>query len=234
MHRVVNRELLDELSPADPRAVSSRIDLRRLNFIMGHESTLARAFHLYLSRQFQPSRPVRVVDLGAGDGRLLLRIAARCLPLNLTVQATLVDRQTIVSLETRRAFAALNWSVECVETDALTWLEQSYPTSDLMFANLFLHHFPDKPLRALLGLAAGRTNEFIACEPRRSPIALTASRMLWLMGCNSVTRHDAIASVCAGFVGRELTELWPSQTGWELSEHPFGFFSHSFVAKRHV
>jgi hypothetical protein len=103
---------------------------------------------------------------------------------------------------------------------------------DMMFANLFLHHFPDESLTALFRLAAARTNLFIACEPRRSPFTLTASRWLRLIGCNAVTRHDAVVSVRAGFVGHELSALWPADNQWQLSEQSAGFFSHCFIAKR--
>jgi len=101
-----------------------------------------------------------------------------------------------------------------------------------MLANLFLHHFAKAPLSELLRLAAARTNLFIACEPRRSSLARTASRWLGLVGCNAVTRHDAVVSVCAGFVGQEISGCWPAETQWALSENPAGLFSHCFVAQR--
>jgi hypothetical protein len=144
----------------------------------------------------------------------------------------LLDRQNIVSPETRRAFAALNWSVESVANDVFAWLEQPFPAVDMMIANLFLHHFPDKSLTALFRLAAARTDLFIACEPRRTPFALTASRWLRLIGCNAITRHDAVVSVRAGFIGRELSALWPADNQWQLSEQSAGWFSHCFIATR--
>ncbi len=234
MHRAVEPELLDDLPPADPRAVGSRADLRQLNFIMGHAGILSRAFRRHLAETVFRSRPLRLVELGAGDGTLLLGLARRWRALGVTAQVTLLDRQSLVSAETRRAFAGLNWSVESVATDVFTWLGQSSPCVDVMLANLFLHHFPDELLGALLQLAAARTNLFIACEPRRSPLALAASRWLWLFGCNPITRHDAVVSVRAGFVGKELSALWPSATEWESGEKAAGLFSHCFVAKRNV
>ena len=234
MDRAVEPEFLDDLSPADPHAVGSRADLRRLNFIMGHAGILSRAFRQHLDATVFRSRPLRLVELGAGDGTLLLRLARRCSALGVTAQVTLLDRQKLVSAETRRAFTGLNWPVESVSADVFTWLEQSAPAVDVMLANLFLHHFPDKRLGALLRLAAARTSLFIACEPRRSPLALAASRSLWFIGCNAITRHDAVVSVRAGFVGHDLSALWPADAGWQLSEGPAGLFSHCFVAKRNV
>jgi hypothetical protein len=234
MIRVVEPELLDDLPPADSQAVGSRADLRRLNSIMGHSGILSRALCRHLDETRFRSRPFRLVELGAGDGTLLLQIARRWSAPGLTADVRLLDRQNLVSPETRRAFAALNWSVESVVTDVFAWLEQPTPVVDVMLANLFLHHFPDKSLAALLRLAAAKTNLFIACEPHRSPLALVGSHLLWLLGCNAVTRHDAVVSVRAGFAGRELSALWPSEAAWKLGEHSAGLFSHRFIAKRNA
>lgn len=234
MHREVEPELLDDLPSDDPRAVGSRADLRRLNSIMGHAGILSRAFRGQLDGTLARPGPLRLVELGAGDGTLLLQLARRWSALGVTAEVTLLDRQKLVSAETRRAFATLNWSVENVATEVFLYLEQSAPAVDAMLANLFLHHFPEKELRVLLHRAAARTNLFIACEPHRTSLALAASRLLWFMGCNAVTRHDAVVSVRAGFAGKELSALWPADAGWRLSERPVGGFSHCFVAKRHA
>jgi hypothetical protein len=234
MSRSVQPEMLDALSAADPRAAGSRADLRRLNFLMGHAGILARAIRGFLSEKHEDSRPLHLVEIGAGDGTLLLTIARRLSALPITARATMVDRQDLISPESRQGFAALGWSVESVAADVFDWLGQTSARADVLFTNLFLHHFPDKELEALLRLAAARTNLFIACEPRRSPVALAAARCLGVIGCNSVTRHDAVVSVRAGFAGREISALWPRDAGWKLSEGSAGLFSHFFVAQKNA
>jgi len=232
MRRVIESELLDHLPVDDVRAIGSRGDLRRLNFLMGNAGIWSRALARHQAETTLHSRPLQLVELGAGDGTLLLGLARRWSALGVTAQVTLLDREHLVSTKTLRAFAALSWSVESVVTDVRIWLEQSSGSADVILANLFLHHFAETPLMELLQLAAARTNLFIACEPRRSPLALTASRCLGLVGCNAVTRHDAVVSVSAGFAGQEISGLWPTETEWELTEQPAGLFSHCFVAKR--
>ncbi len=228
-NRRVEPELLDDLPANDPRAIRSRRDLRRLNAFMGHAGIIARAV-----RQAYGGQPPRqIVDLGAGDGTLMMCLAKRLWQVWPNVEVTLVDRQDIVSAETRREFGALSWSVRSVAADVFDWLTR-LPDSrvDLVTANLFLHHFADPALRRLMELVSGRTNCFAACEPRRYPVALRASRWLWLLGCNPVTRHDAVASVRAGFDGPELSALWPGNGNWRLREAAVGLFSHCFVAQR--
>jgi hypothetical protein len=109
------------------------------------------------------------------------------------------------------------------------WLTAS-GQAGVISANLFLHHFSEPELARLLNLVATRCQGFIACEPRRSLTSLVASRLLGLIGCNGVTRHDAVISVRAGFSGKELSRLWPKDRPWMATERKAGLFSHAFVA----
>ncbi len=234
MRRRVEPELLDDLPADDPTAVRSRSDLQRLNPIMRHPRILARLIRGHVDEAIVRRRPIRLVELGAGDGTLLLRLAREWSARGASVQATFLDRQGLVSAETVRLFAASDWTASNVVADAFEWLKQSAPVADVMVSNLFLHHFPDERLQELLCMAAARTNLFVACEPCRAPLAMVASRLLWFAGCNAVTRHDAVVSVRAGFVGHELSALWPSGSGWTLGERPVGWVSHGFLARRNA
>ena len=67
-------ELLDELPPSDPRAIWSRRDLRRINACMAQGSHLmARLLRSSLGDRV----PRTIVDLGGGDGTLLLQSHAK-------------------------------------------------------------------------------------------------------------------------------------------------------------
>ena len=79
---------------------------------------------------------------------------------------------------------------------------------------------------------AGMTDTFIATEPRRSAVALAGSRALVLIGCNEISRHDAVVSVKAGFKDRELSALWPKDNDWRLTERRAGLFTHLLIAQR--
>ncbi len=229
MNRVVEPEWLDELPADDPRAVGSRRDLARLNGWMGHVGIVAR----HLARVFRDHRPQLITELGAGDGTFLVRVAERLSPRWRDVEVVLVDRQDLVGGRARERFIELGWRVTTVTEDALHWLENSaHSAGDLVLANLFLHHFTGQPLEKLLRVLSSRTNHLVACEPRRSAAALACARLLGLAGCNPVTRHDAPASVRAGFAGTELSRLWPARSGWQLEERPAGAFSHFFSAQR--
>jgi hypothetical protein len=225
--RRVEPEWLDHLPANNPRAVRSRRDLRRINAIMLQTGLMARA----LLRHYGRTQPRTILDLGAGDGTFMLGVARRLAPRWPNVTVTLLDRQDIVSAKTVAHFGALQWTAKPVAADMFEFLAHAAPV-DIVTANLVLHHFDGPRLGQLLARAAQRANLVVACEPRRGRFRLLSSRMLWAIGCNDVTRHDAAASVHAGFNGKELSALWPGHEPWALREGAAGLFTHRFVAQR--
>ncbi len=225
--RRVRPEWLDSLPPDDPRAIASRRDLARVNGWMLQARWAARAL-----RQCVPTPPRRWLDIGAGDGRFLLTLARKMAPAWQGATIILLDRQALLTEPTRAGFAALGMAVETRIGDVFEALDPGEPV-DLITANLFLHHFDDDALRHLLTNLQAAGNALVCVEPRRSALALAGTRLLFLIGCNDVTRHDARLSVQAGFTGREITALWPSGPGWAPpTEAPAGPFSHVFTARR--
>jgi hypothetical protein len=222
MNRLVEPEWLDALAPDDPRAIHSRHDLRRVNAWMGNAQIMAGALASHSARG-----PRQITDLGAGDGHFLLRVAEK---LNWPdANATLLDLKNIVSAKTIADFTNLGWRAEAVIADVFAWRPAS---NSIAVANLFLHHFENDRLAVLLRNISERAGLFVAVEPRRSAFPFLASQLLWLIGCNATTRHDAATSISAGFTGDEISALWPDQTRWQLTERSAGPFSHLFVARR--
>ena len=226
MLRSVEPEWLDGLEASDPRARRSRRDLMLINFVMGNAGSVARALAEALVDG------ANIADLGAGDGTFMLRVAQKIRPRPVRVELQLVDRAAATGAETSARFRELHWNATPLAVEAIEWLERTPAALDAICTNLFLHHFEPPALRRLLSLVSARTRLFIACEPRRSRIALAASRALWLAGCGPETRHDAVASVRAGFRGDELSQAWPGTMDWALKESESGLFSHLFIARR--
>jgi hypothetical protein len=223
--RALTPEILDVLEAGDPRAVHSRRDLALINRVMRQDAIMASALR-------RLPAPKLLADLGGGDGRLLLRVAKRLAPYWPGVTVMVLDRQSIVSQQTRTGFAALGWHCEILPGDVFETLAKIAP--DIVTANLFLHHLDDAALKALLALVAAHAKAFVACEPRRSAFALLGARLVFALGANDVTRHDAVASVRAGFRGRELSALWPQDRAenrsWTLRERGTFPFTHAFTA----
>jgi len=225
MKRVVEPELLDELSPADTDAIGSRRDLRRLNRLMQHAALLQRALASKVK-----TAPRRIVELGAGDGTIMLKLAEQMYREWPDVHVTLVDRQRVVAKKTMARFQEFGWTARAVVADVFQWLPKA-DEADVIIANLFLHHFPSEKVATLFKYIAARTELFVATETRRDWTSLVMTRAVGLIGCNAVTRYDAVRSAQGGFARKELSALWPAEAGWKLSERRAKIFTHLFVAQ---
>jgi hypothetical protein len=235
--RRVQAEQLDGLAANDPVAARSRRDLQRVHRVMGTRARLVRMF-----RQLAPRKaltPLRVLELGAGDGSLLLGVAQELDDEWSAVELTLLDRVALVEGRTVAEYAHHGWTARSRVADVLDWareVDRSPPGArtrwDLIVANLFLHHFEDRELALVLRAIAASTDELIACEPRRGWRALAGSHLVAVLGANAVTRTDAVLSVHAGFRAHELTSLWPGTAEWTLEEAASGALSHCFRATR--
>lgn len=216
MNRTLQPEILDELPCSDPRALHSRRDLRRINALMGNGSFINQFVETEARRLKIPS-PLRIVELGAGDGNISHQLADYLSARGHAVQLTLIDQHPCAA--------------DVISADVFQWLATARE-ADVITANLFLHHFNSAQLREMFEHSAPRCKIFAAAEPRRNAIAAWFARHVNLIGCNDVTVHDADISVRAGFNGAELSALWPRGGAWRFTERRAGLFTHFFGAAR--
>lgn len=240
MSRIVTAEILDGLAPSDPAAKRSRRDLQRVHRAMGTRMILLRGLKAMTTRQ-PKTKPLRVLEIGAGDGSLMLGVAQALVPAWSEVELTLLDRQPLLDAATLASYRQVGWTVTPKVGDVIDWAAEAVNQSgdppvmhwDLVVANLFLHHFESAQLALILQAIANSSRRLFACEPRRDWLALVGSHMVRAIGANHVTREDSVLSVHAGFNGNELTDLWPQHGGlWQLQEYSAGLFSHCFRAER--
>ena len=226
--RSIEPELLDVLPASDPKAVGSRRDLVWINALMWQPLIMRR---LLARHVFNPPR--RILEIGAGDGRFMLTVARRMAGRWPGVDLLLLDRAPVLGPEVRRAFERFGWRAQAVTADVFEWAASAAPNErfDVISANLFLHHFDEAALARLFRHLAAMAPLFVATEPWRAGLPLLATRLLPAIGANSVTLHDAAASVRAGFAGPELSQLWPGGAGRVLEERRVGPFTHVFAAR---
>lgn len=205
-------ELLDALPAADPAALHSRRDLRRINALMGN----TRWFRRMLPALFLPGE--RALELGAGTGDLGRALSRH----GLRIDA--IDRCPPPPAWT----ADCSWHV----ADAITFNDYSaYP---VVIGNLIFHHFSSAELAAL-GATLNRTARLIvASEPARHRcFQILFALIAPLIGANHVTRHDAHVSIAAGFRGDELPRalgLNPADWDYRVTVSIFG--AYRLIARR--
>jgi hypothetical protein len=230
VQRVVEPELLDSLPPGDRRAIQSRLDLEKINAWMGNHRVMARALRQHL--EFTGNAPVNIADLGGGDGAFAGKVVSRLPGNGKGGTVTIVDRHPSASKAVLEKCTRAGWQVQLAQADVFDWLKSAGPgQATVVIANLFLHHFKEHDLKTLLCLIASKTRLFVAVEPRRSMLSLYASRLLGLIGCNEVTKHDALISIRAGFANHDLSRLWNDVARWQIEERPAGVFGHLFCAR---
>ena len=200
MRRIVEPEILDTLSPADPEAKRSRADLRFINRMMGGEA--------WIIRELKKLKGVEcVVELGAGEGWLAVAIK-EALP---ELRVVAVDLIGAPELAADR--------VEWIEADVLSG-GYSVGASTVVVANLFLHHLDSEALTCLGERVAGAKALLIA-EPYRSGVALFWARLIYPF-VGRVTRYDMLVSIRAGFREGELKQLLAAPFEWSDSVGLFG------------
>lgn len=215
MLRTVQAEILDSLDEDDPAARANRRDLRRLNRLMGNY----RWCREQLRRELRPGD--RLLELGAGDGELG-RLAAGALPPG--AGATGLD----LGRRPERWPDAWAWR----QADILS--EDALDGADVVLANLILHQFDDDALASLgRRLGASGARRLIANEPARRRLHLWQMRLSRPLGWHPVSRHDAAASIRAGFLGHELAErLGLDPAAWRWTARTTFLGAYRFVAAR--
>lgn len=196
--RVVKPEILDHLAADDPEAIRSRLDLRRINFLMGNERWVCRTI-----RNFKKATSRGVVELGAGEGILSSKLA-RIFPCARVTACDLAPRP-----------AGLDARVLWRQGDALSG--EAPLAGGVLVANLFLHHFEVESLRKL-GRICEKFEVVIFNEPARATLPHLLGGLMWPL-INRVTRHDMHVSIRAGFSAGELPTLLGMDRGkWRFRE----------------
>lgn len=212
--RVLQPELLDTLPPNDPAAIRAREEMLQVNGIMGN--------HRWIERMVRRHREEgwRITELGAGDGALSLRLVeAGCCKVAALHAFDLAPRSE-------------PWPAEAHWTQGDV-MAQALPDTEIVIANLFLHHFTTDQLRLLGSRLSPVTRLIIAAEPARYWIHSLSGRLFCeLAELNHVQRHDMQASIRAGFRGDELREALALDATWRtcVSHHPCG--AYRFMAWR--
>ncbi|MGH9665228.1 MAG: methyltransferase domain-containing protein [Bryobacteraceae bacterium] len=187
--RIIKPELLDTLPPDAARA--SLADLVRLNRDFGGHAVLRRMLGALVSTEDSFS----LLDVGAASGDMGATVRQLC------------PRATVASLDYLASHLAAAAEPR-VAGDAfcLPFRPRSF---DYVLCSLFLHHFTNEQVVALLasfGAAARRA--VLAIDLERNPIPyFFLPATAWLYRWDKITLHDGPISVEAAFRPHELQAL---------------------------
>lgn len=214
--RSVQPEWLEALPHDHPDALRSREDLGLVNGIMGNHRWLGRMLRHH-------ARPGwRITELGAGDGALSLSL----------LRQGLCQPEDLHGCDL--APPPPGWPPAAAWTQG-DLFARSLPPSQVLIANLLLHHFEAPALAALGARIPAETRLILAAEPARHLRHAWAGRLFCtLAGLNPVTRYDMQVSIRAGFRARELPQmLGLDESTWEISFHETVLGGYRLKALRH-
>lgn len=210
MQRSLQPELLDFLSPGDPRARRSRRDLRMINRLLGNDAWWRQT----LRPTLRPGE--HILELGAAESTLY-----RNLP------GCLID-----GLD--RCPPPAHWphSARWHQVDVKDFAE--WERYRAIIANLTFHHFCESTLLQIGAHIRRHARVVIACEPlRRRRFQRLFPLLCGLISAGDVTRHDGHVSIAAGFRDDELPYwlgLSNDEWVWRVQESFAG--AYRMVAER--
>jgi len=174
--------------------------------------------------------PLRILEIGAGDGKFMLTVARLMANRWPSVEIVMVDRIDLIGKDLCSSFAKFGWRAQPVTSDIFDAANEALRRPfDLVCANLILHHFDDARLLELFSRIMAMAPMLVTTEPLRAKMPLVATRLLPLIGACAVTLNDAAQSVRAGFRDTELSQLWQLAGGSPVMEGRKGLFTQAFV-----
>lgn len=165
----------------------------------------ARALRPHLDRLVGEARPLRVLDVGTGDGQVFRRVAARLERGGGVVLAVGLDAHPEILAAARRR-GGHDDAVTLVRGDGLR-LPFADGSFDLVVSTLTLHHFDAaRAVAAVREMARVARSRVLVCDLERSRLHHLGARLLagtvWRR--NPITRHDGPTSVLRSFTASEL------------------------------
>lgn len=183
--------------------------MRLLNHLMGNFRWFATVL-----RGIRLPPGSRVVELAAGDGSLGRYLFGR-------IPGAAGWACTGLDLCRRPARWPQPWDWERADLRE----SETIATAEVLIANHILHQFPDDALHQLGTKLPESVRLLLINEPVRRRLHLWQARAAFLLGLNHVSRHDALVSIRAGFLGGELPILLGLSRDawtWQIAQTPLG------------
>lgn len=203
-NRALISEKMDDLHLEEKELALALSDIRRVNRLLGGHAASLSGLQPYLGKS--PSGPLRVVDLGCGDGAFLRVLATHCRSLDIKAELIGWDmnpKSLEMAANASASFPEIRY--ECRNILDFPVL----PAHSHVVCNLFLHHFSTPEIAALLdNWIRQKPLSVLINDLHRHPLAYY---LFWVFGAifmkSGVARHDGAASIRRGFRKNDLKSI---------------------------
>ena len=213
--RIYVEEMLDAGEGTDDDVAESLTDLRRINRFLGGKKVIVDAISSSLTRA--DSKRISLLDVGTGSADLPMAVARHCKEMGVESFIAAVDLSER-NLRISRARLDVSSEIQLVQADSLHLPFESN-SFDFVTASLFLHHFRDEDVVALLedfGRIARRA--VIVNDLVRNLVPYYFIRFAGPLFTESfLTRNDGPVSVLRGFTKSEMKDL-ATRAGLKIRE----------------
>ena len=180
--------------------------LAKTNRRLGGTRAVIKQFKRW-SADWQPNETIRILDIATGAADIPIALATWAAKQRLSVAIIAIDLHPVMVQYASEQTAPFE-NIHIEQLDALNLLDRFEPEDfDYVHAGLFLHHLEDMEVMMVLRMMERlATRGVLWNDIIRSPLTKLAIRpFAW---CSPRTfRHDALASMDAGFTKDEALDL---------------------------
>ncbi len=212
--RIDREEIMDHTTiELEPLAAAYR-DINRSNELLGGYSATFKTLRKLIATA-RSSGPVRILDMGCGDGGMLRYLAERFRKLNITVEFLGLDLNSdalVLARENSREYQEITFGCANIleyHGEALRY--------DYVLCTLTLHHFSDHDIPRVISVCQSCCDRAVIINDlHRSKTAYYLFKIFSAIFIRSaIAINDGLISIRRAFRKRELQELSKKFPNWE-------------------
>ena len=202
-HRTNNPEIMDDFA-LEGDALKVALDkIAQINQLLGGNQLTLKGVEKLLKKESYSS-PIKIVDVGCGNGDMLRKLADFGLQNNLNLELIGVDANNFtVNYAIDLSVNYPNIEYRCEDIFSESFSELNY---DIVLCTLTLHHFKNDEIIELLTLFNKNSKlGFVVNDLHRNSVAYRLFQALcFVFRMNKMSREDGLTSILRGFKKEEL------------------------------
>ena len=226
-------EIMDDSDFQDPELKNLLGDLKRVNKWLGGNKITLDGIEKLL-REYPKSKPIKIIDIGCGDGELLRKCAEYGKKNNREFELFGIDfNENILEFAQKKSVGIPNLKFKKVDV----FLEEKLiPNCDIALCTLFLHHFNNEKIDKLLNILLKKSSiGLVINDLHRSKLAFNLFKIASKLFLQTKTaKHDGLVSIARGFKKEEFETFSKKIPNQQSSIHWRWAFRYQWILKKTI